>query len=366
VVHSIHRPAQRISSVSFGPEGRSIAAVANTDRVVVFELQEGGAAMAAPVKATHGSFRAEDGLLVTADHKDRSVRLLDAGGKVTREIAATGAAGGGVVAFSPDGKKAAVGSASGALTLIDLGTGAAAAQVTETDRAHALCFSPDGTKVVIGGGYHDRAVRVWDPQTGEVTRKVPSHQDRTTAIAFSADGHLLATGSEDRTLQLWDLRHPGPGRSVHTGGAPVTSIAISPDGSHLAEASEEPVIRVWNAAAGKLVRELHGHEAPVRSVAYSPDGKWLASGSDDGSVRLWEAAGGKELATMRVAGAEAWYVLARAAEGQVRVGGASAAEAEAYLQCRFGTLLFAFELCRERVTGGPSPGEMLRRAALQP
>lgn len=62
-----------------------------------------------------------------------------------------------------------------------------------------VSFSPDGNLLATT---NDKGVTLWDAQTGEllVTLGVARYP-----VAFSSDGHTLATGARNDTAILWEL-----------------------------------------------------------------------------------------------------------------------------------------------------------------
>src|SRR5436309_518441 len=68
----------------------------------------------------------------------------------------------------------------------------------------------------------------------------------------------------------------------------VDAVAFSADGALLASGGDDEVIRLWDVKTGKLIRKLKGHDDGILGLAFSPDGKLLASASSDDTVRLWD------------------------------------------------------------------------------
>jgi len=82
------------------------------------------------------------------------------------------------------------------------------------------------------------------------------------------------------------------------------AIAFSADGSMLAAADVEKQVRIWNVKTGKLLHTLKEHTARVRDVAFCLDGKVLVSAGGalypdkDNNIRLWDSATGELLKTI--------------------------------------------------------------------
>ncbi|OQV00791.1 WD domain-containing protein [Cladophialophora immunda] len=165
-----------------------------------------------------------------------------------------------------------------------------------TDSVSAVAFSPDGS--LLASGSDDRTVRLWDAATGQQRQTLEGHTNRVCAVAFSPDGSILASSSSDHTVRLWDAATGQQRQTLEDHTDSVSAVAFSPDGSLLASGSDDRTVRLWDAATGQQRQTLEGHTNWVCAVAFSPNGLLLASGSDDRTVRLWDAATGQQRQTL--------------------------------------------------------------------
>jgi WD40 repeat protein len=199
------------------------------------------------------------------------------------------------VAFSPGGRILATGSWDNTARL--LGTGAGK---VPTLRGHELpvasvAFSPDG--LLLATGSFDKTVRLWDVATANEIATLRGHEKWVNAVAFSPDGRTLASASLDETARLWEVA-TAEEIAIFRHEATLSSVAFSPDSRVLATGSADGA-RLWEVASGKKIATLLGHQHIVTRVAFSPDGRTLATGSYDKTARLWEVATAKEIASLR-------------------------------------------------------------------
>lgn len=144
-------------------------------------------------------------------------------------------------------------------------------------------YEATGVRGNPAGGAALRTPTVADPSTRPTTLR--GHEGPVTVLAWSPDGHMLASGSSeadatgavDSTVHLWTVAGVHRGTLAgHTG--PVTSLAWSPDGRILASGSRDETVRLWNRTGDPLAT-LSGGDGQVHSLAWSPDGRVLAVGS---------------------------------------------------------------------------------------
>jgi WD40 repeat protein/energy-coupling factor transporter ATP-binding protein EcfA2 len=166
-----------------------------------------------------------------------------------------------------------------------------------TSFVYSVAFSPDGHTLATAS--QDRTARLWDVGNPHHPRPLGTVTDHTntpavSSVVFSPDGHALATASADGTARLWDISDPRrPGLlAILTGHTKnVSSVVFSPDGHALATASADGTARLWDISDPRhpgLLATLAGHTDTVSGVAFSPDGHTLATASQDKTARLWD------------------------------------------------------------------------------
>jgi len=151
----------------------------------------------------------------------------------------------------------------------------------------ALAFSPDG-KLLASGAY--KAVHLWDAATNRVLCHAGQLSGQVRALAFR-DNHTLAVAEgipgRSGAVDLLDIE-TGAVTPIQQSKDEMLAVAFSPDGKLLATGGTDGIVRIFEGTTQKA--ELKGHTDWITSVAFSPDGKLFASASTDKTARVWKIA----------------------------------------------------------------------------
>ena len=76
-------------------------------------------------------------------------------------------------------------------------------------RVYSLAFSPDGTRLVSGGGNYSEAVAgelfVWETASWKTIHAIPRTEQMIYDVAVSPDNKRIATASQDHSVRTWDM-----------------------------------------------------------------------------------------------------------------------------------------------------------------
>ena len=200
------------------------------------------------------------------------------------------------LAFSPDGKYLTVGTTIG-LWWYELATMQPVA-LWETERGmlSALKFSSDGALLATGNS--DGGIKIWDVQNHRclMEKQRMGRSDRASVLVFSPDGQCLAaSGGRYDAVYVWHLE-TGEQLAKFTVDEelqprhrpPVIPLAFSPDGKSLIGGTPENTFSVWDIETGERRAHLTGHSAIVIYLLFSPCGEFLISVDWNGGLHKWE------------------------------------------------------------------------------
>jgi len=163
---------------------------------------------------------------------------------------------------------------------------------------HAVCFSPDGKRVVTTPG---RIARIRDAVTWDEIAVLRAHKSSVFSPAFNFDGSRVVTVSLDMTARIWDAANGSEIAILRGHEGAVGSAAFSPDGSRVVTTSVDKTARLWDVVTGEELAVLRGHESFVEFAAFSSDGDRVVTLDGLGTGRIFDVATRNVVALLRSA-----------------------------------------------------------------
>jgi WD40 repeat protein len=211
-------------------------------------------------------------------------------------------------AFRPDGVLAS-GNLVGTVTLYRVaGTGEpsiisqpliGSSNTLQAPDSESLAFSPNGH--ILASGTETGVIQLWnvsnpaDPTMFGQPISFTDSSEFVTSVDFSPDGRTLAASGLNGLTRLWDVSDPAHPKSI---GVPLTSAsndedigfpAFSPGADILVVLGDSGTLQLWNVADAShptlMPQSLPSDDGIP--PAFSPDGHLLAISNQDGEIQLW-------------------------------------------------------------------------------
>ncbi|OOQ84434.1 Protein will die slowly [Penicillium brasilianum] len=161
----------------------------------------------------------------------------------------------------------------------------------------AVQFSPDCS--MIASGSADATIKVWDTSTGRLIYTFEGHLAGISSLAWSPDGQWIASGSDDKTIRFWNVNTGRAHTKTFEGHHNyVYQIAFAPKGNILVSGSYDEAVFIWDVRRARVMRSLPAHSDPVAGIDVVHDGTLIVSCALDGLVRVWDTHSGQCLRTL--------------------------------------------------------------------
>jgi polar amino acid transport system permease protein len=196
--------------------------------------------------------------------QDGVVRILDLASGQQIQSLDLGAGTGSVIAIDVTGNRVAAGDGTNVLVL-DVQTGAQIAKlegyyekpedprtwVGHTKDVTALAFSPDGKSLASGSA--DTSLIFWSIDTGKALAQLEGHWAAVTSLLFDRTGSTLLTGSKDDKARTFRMP-AGKGTAIFEGHAgSVEGVAFGPTQESILTAGADGTVRAWETANQYMV-----------------------------------------------------------------------------------------------------------------
>ncbi|HQF62718.1 MAG TPA: hypothetical protein PLT26_09475 [Anaerolineaceae bacterium] len=236
------------------------------------------------------------------------------------------------LAFSPDNRWLAAGSADGSVRILDIATGREIARLNHAGPVSRVAFSPDGQQIITAG--QDGAVRVWQVASGPdfwlpmislpedvYIQSVAFNPEEQQVLALTSDGKVFVWDEIQKTMRLklnannpysggfggfsasyklivltgyravgqiniWDIT-TGENLLNKPFGHFATVLAFSPDERLIAVGTKGGYVQVEEITSSKTLANIK-HGSTILAISFSPDGQRLVVGGSDGSLKIWE------------------------------------------------------------------------------
>jgi DNA-binding beta-propeller fold protein YncE len=147
--------------------------------------------------------------------------------------------------------------------------------------AAAVAFAPDGTRAAIGS--ETGPIVLVDVANVKVIATIGNTGRPVQALAFA--GERLVSAGGDGAVVVWDVANGRAMTRAEVGSA-LSRIAVAPGGRVVASAGFDRVVRLHDVDTGALLETLSWHRAAVWGLAWL--GPVLFSGDGEGEVAAWD------------------------------------------------------------------------------
>ncbi|KAK8969778.1 hypothetical protein KSP40_PGU004479 [Platanthera guangdongensis] len=154
------------------------------------------------------------------------------------------------------------------------------------DDVLVISISPEGKYIAVA--LLDCTVRVFFLDSLKFFLSLYGHKLPVLCMDISSDGDLIVTGSADKNLKIWGLDFGDCHKSLFAHSDSVMDVKFVQNTHYMFSVGKDRLIKYWDADKFELLLTLEGHHAEVWCLTISTHGGFFITGSHDRSIRRWD------------------------------------------------------------------------------
>ena len=183
------------------------------------------------------------------------------------------------IEFNPSRTCVAFGSSLNKVKLFNTITGQEQESIQTGNWVLTIAFSPDGKMLAYGtagdnDSIGDVTIGIWDLELNKKLHILKGHAWSIRSLVFSSDGKILASGGNDGAIRLWDTQTGQEIKILETYTETIMNLAFNHEGDLLAIATINTV-GLWNLETDALI-PLPVHTDKIEDIFFGPEDSFIA------------------------------------------------------------------------------------------
>lgn len=193
--------------------------------------------------------------------------------------------------ISNKGEYIVLGLLNGKIIHINLFTGRRIEFLAHQERISALAMSANG-QYVLSGDYAGKAL-LWDSRTAQVVSRI-NHQGRVSQLGLDQKARFAFTANSTNQSWIWDLSSGAKISTLQYAARQqiFTAVKFSHNGRLLATGAPNHKIKLWKVSNGELIASWpfvsDNFAATVLDFSFSVDDKYLTAETSYGVMQTWD------------------------------------------------------------------------------
>jgi len=155
-------------------------------------------------------------------------------------------------------------------------------------------MAANGPGTLLGVGYSDGSVRVWDTNSGEEEVTFTGHKNAVTSLNWDRAGLRLVTGARDTSVIVWDVVGECGVARLEGHKGPITQARFMETQNVVVTSSKDTFVKFWDLTTHHCFKTVTGHLGEVWDMVLVNQEQQMVTGGQDSELRVWSLQWGEK------------------------------------------------------------------------